>query len=134
MTSPQLIRLPTNSQLPEVLVELAIEQKWNSAICSGIGGVSDVKLAYYDLQKKEYLEFDVDGILELVSLNGNLTTLEEKPFWHLHAIVADNTGKTSGGHLMSCRVALTIELAVWPNDKIYTRKMEESTGLRLLND
>lgn len=134
MTSPELIRLPTNSQLPEVLVELAVSRRWSSAICSGIGGVSDVKLAYYDLLKKEYLKFDVDGIVELVSLNGNLTALDEKPFWHLHAIVSDKTGQTFGGHLMSCSVALTVELAVWQLEKTYARKLEESTGLRLLND
>ncbi|MBL0060355.1 MAG: DUF296 domain-containing protein [bacterium] len=134
MSVPGLFRLKTGSHLPEALVEMAIAHRWNSAICCGIGGISEVRLAYYDLQKREYLTFDVEGIVELVSLDGNLTKLDDKPFWHLHAIVADRTGCTHGGHLMSCKVALTVEFAVWPMEKMYTRTLEQSTGLRLLND
>ncbi len=134
MPAPELHRIKTSALLPEALVELAVAHKWNSAICSGIGGVSEVKLAYYDLPKREYLTFDIEGIVELVSLNGNLTELDGRPFWHFHAIVADKTGRTFGGHLMSCKVALTIEVAVWSMEKKYTRTLEESTGLRLLND
>ncbi len=134
MTSPELIRLETGVRIPDALVSLAKERKWLSAICTAIGGVADVDLAYYDLAKKEYQPFTVDGIVELVALNGNLTGPDDEPFWHLHAIVADSTGKTYGGHLLSCTVALTIELAVWPMDRVRTRTFEESTGLRLLSE
>ena len=134
MPAPELYRIKTGSLLPEALVELAVAHEWNSAICNGIGGVSEVKLAYYDLPKREYLSIAVEGIVELVSLHGNLTELDGRPFWHLHAIVADRTGRTFGGHLMSCKVALTVELSVWSMEKKYTRTLEESTGLRLLND
>jgi predicted DNA-binding protein with PD1-like motif len=134
MTSPELHRLPTGSRLPEAMLDLARSRKWPSAVCSGIGGVSEVELAYYDLEQKEYQTFKVDGIVELVSLSGNLTGPKDEPFWHLHAIVADRKGKTYGGHLMSCKVALTVELAVWPMDAYRTRKFDESMGLRLLSD
>lgn len=134
MPAPELFRLATGSQLPDALVELAATQNWISAVCSGIGGVSEVKLAYYDLPTQSYLAFDVDGIVELVSLTGNLTELDGKHFWHLHAVVADRNGRTYGGHLISCTVALTVEVAVWPMQKVYTRTLEASTGLRLLNN
>ena len=114
--------------------ELAVQRGWKSAVCSAIGGVSDVRLAYYDLEKKEYLPFEIEGIVELVSLSGNLTGQTGDPFWHLHAVVADRGGKTYGGHLMECKVALTVELAVWPMNELRTRTFDESLGLRLLSD
>ncbi len=132
-SSPELIRLKRGAEVPEVLVSLARERGWKSAVCSGIGGVSNVRLAYYDLEQKAYLPFSVDGIVELVSLNGNLTGPPGEPFWHLHAIVADRAGKTFGGHLQSCTVALTIELAVWTINEYRTRTFDEETGLRFLS-
>lgn len=130
----ELHRLPTGSHIPDALVELALARKWQSAVCSGIGGVSEVELAYYDIEKREYLTIKVNGIVELVSLSGNLTGAEGEPFWHLHAVVADRAGRTFGGHLLSCKVALTVELAVWPMDRQRLRNFDESLGLRLLSD
>lgn len=112
---------------------MANERGWKSAVCTGIGGISEVVLAYYDLEQKAYLSFSIDGIVELVSLSGNLTGPQGDPFWHLHAVVAERTGKTYGGHLQSCTVALTIELAVWTMDSYRLRTLDDETGLRFLS-
>lgn len=94
--------------------------------------MSDVELAYYDLSTRKYLPFPVDGIVELVSLQGNLSTVDGEPFWHLHAIIADREGRCFGGHLNTCVVALTLELAVWPMPESRSRAFDEDLGLRLL--
>ncbi|MBK6910021.1 MAG: DNA-binding protein [bacterium] len=129
-----LHRVPTGDTLPAALYQLCAQHGWPSAVCTGIGGVADVVLAYYDLTSREYQTFAVPGIVELVALNGNLTSRNGDPFWHLHAVVADATGRTWGGHLMSCTVALTIELAVWPIARVRTRTAHEPLGLYLLDD
>jgi len=128
----QLHRLPTGSRVPDTLVELALEHNWRSAVCTGIGGVTDVELAYFDLATKTYQPIHVPGIIELVSLNGNLTGRDGEPFWHLHAIVSDASGKCWAGHVNHFVVALTVELAVWPSDQTYLREFDETLGLRLL--
>lgn len=132
-TSSELFRLPIGACLPTHLVEVAVRRGWPSAVCCGIGGISDVVLAYYDIETREYLNFSVPGIVELVSLNGNLTERDGAPFWHLHACVADRTGRTWGGHLVSCTVALTLELAVWPMNSRHERHENNELGLKLLN-
>lgn len=134
MSEPLLIRIPTGVIIPDYLYELAARHRWQSAVCQGIGGVADVELAYYDLTKKDYLTFSVEGIVELVALSGNFTHYDAKPLWHLHAAVANSSGLVTGGHLVSCSVALTAELAVWPISKSYTRTFEANTGLRLLSE
>ncbi len=130
----QLVRLPTGARIPDVLREIALNRGWPAAVCTGIGGVSDVELAYYSLDTKSYCEFFVEGVVELVSLHGNLTGDIGDPFWHLHAIVADQSGRCFGGHLNSCKVALTVEIAVWPMLDYHLRTFDPELGLRLLRD
>lgn len=128
----ELIRLSQGTRIPDALVELARDRGWHSAVCNAIGGVSDVELAYYDLATKKYLSIAVEGIVELVSLQGNMTGPAREPFWHLHAIVADRTGRCFAGHLNHCSVALTVEFTVWPSSLIRLREFNEPLGLKLL--
>lgn len=133
MHEPLLTVFAKDTLIPDGLIDIARERKWESAVCSGIGGVCEVELAYFDRITKEYQSFWIPEIVELVSLNGNLTWLEDKPFWHLHALVADREGKTSGGHVLKCKVALTLELAIWPLSSRFERKHDEISGLNLIH-
>lgn len=128
-----LVRFDPGEKLPDALVELARRQGWTSGALAGIGGVRNVTLAYYDLQLRQYLKFPVDGIVELVSLMGNLSVVEGVPTWHLHATVADRTGTVKGGHLVSLDVAITCECWIRPGDLTVTRRLDERSGLNLLD-
>ncbi len=50
-----LVRFDPGETLPGALVELAQVQGWRSASISGLGAVSNVVLAYYDLPLRQYL-------------------------------------------------------------------------------
>src|SRR3989339_949918 len=104
-----IARFDRGEIIPDRLTEFAREQKWLSAYITGIGAVKDVTLACFDLEQKKYLEFQVDGVVELLALNGNLSILNDKPFWHLHAIVGDRQGNVRGGHVVHLEVAITLE-------------------------
>jgi uncharacterized protein len=128
-----LVRCEVGDVLPDALVDLAVSQNWNAASLVGIGAVKKVRLAYYDLQARRYLTFDVDGIVELVSLTGNLCRLDGKPIWHLHAAVADRNGTARGGHLMSLEVAITVECWITTSSLPVVRKADDYSGLNLLD-
>ncbi|MFZ5433112.1 MAG: PPC domain-containing DNA-binding protein [Calditrichota bacterium] len=128
-----LVRFEVGETLPDALVGMSGELGWTSGSLTGIGGVKDVVLAYYDLAAREYLKFPVAGIVELVSLAGNLALVEDKPFWHLHASVANVKGEVTAGHLVSLTVAITLECWIQPGIGIYNRKYDESCGLNLLS-
>ena len=120
-------------RLPEALVELAKQQGWASGSISGLGGVTNVQLAYFDVLRREYLPIAVDGIVELVSLTGNLSIVNDAPFWHLHAVVSDRDGHTTAGHLMSLEVAITLECWIDAAHEPITRRRDEQTGLNFLD-
>lgn len=128
-----LVRFEVGESLPAALTELAKERKWTSGSLSGIGGVHNVTLAYFDLADKRYLSFRVDGIVELVSLSGNLALVEEQPFWHLHATVADREGHVRAGHLVELEVAITVECWITPGQHAVHRRRDDYSGLNLLD-
>jgi predicted DNA-binding protein with PD1-like motif len=125
-----LVRFDRGDIIPDKLVELAAAQDWTSGYLTGIGGVKNVTLAYFDLEQKKYLEFQADGVVELLSLQGNLSLLNNRPFWHLHAIVGDRYGNMRGGHLVRMEVAITLECWI---RKVPLRVLREPDPVTNLN-
>ena len=119
--------------LPDALVELARSKGWRSGSVQGLGGVTDIKLAYFDLERREYLPILVDGIVELISLTGNLAVVNNEPFWHLHAAVSDRDGRVTAGHLVSLTVAITLECWIEAGKEPVVRSQDHATGLNLLD-
>jgi uncharacterized protein len=128
-----LVRFDPGETLPDALVALAQTQGWRAASLQGLGAVRDVTLAYYDLALRQYLKITVDGIVELVSLVGNLAYVNGAPIWHLHAAVAARAGALKGGHVVTFEVAITLECWIQPADHTVTRRLDERSGLNLLD-
>jgi hypothetical protein len=128
-----LVRFEVGEVLPDALVTLARDQTWKSGSVVGLGGVKNVVLGYFDLEVRQYLRLPVDGIVELVSLLGNLSQVDGAPFWHLHASVANRDGCVTGGHLFCLEVAITIECWVRASNVPIERTHDDHFGLKLLN-
>ncbi|KKS99422.1 MAG: hypothetical protein UV76_C0020G0001, partial [Candidatus Nomurabacteria bacterium GW2011_GWA2_43_15] len=73
--------------------------------------------------KGEYLPKRFSGKnYEIVSLNGNISLVEDKPFVHLHIMLGDSDYRTFGGHLGSAVVDITCEIAINMSDSVINRK------------
>jgi uncharacterized protein len=128
-----LVRFEVGEKLPDALNQLAKLRGWASASITGLGAVKDVVLGYYDLPERKYINHPVDGVVELVSMVGNLSLLDGGPLWHCHISVADRNGNLKGGHLMGLEVAVTVECWINTSPRVVTRKRDEYTGLNLLD-
>ncbi len=128
-----LVRLDRGESYPDSLVELARQLEWKSGSISAIGGVESVELAYYDLAERLYLSIPVSGMVELVSMTGNLSTLDESPLWHCHAVVGNRDGSLRGGHLSRFIVALTVECWIEAGLDVAKRELDDDLGLNLLS-
>jgi predicted DNA-binding protein with PD1-like motif len=83
-----------------------------AARLTGIGGLSQARLGYFDREKRRYEPIDVDEQVELLALTGDLAMKEDAPLLHAHALVGHRGGAVTGGHLISGRVWPTLELFV----------------------
>lgn len=105
----------------------------NSAWITGIGALSEARLALYDLETKEYHHKDLAGPLELINLNGNVGKYKNEIALHLHVTLSDKNMKAFGGHLLMAKVAATCEIKISPLATPILRKHDSEIGLNLID-
>lgn len=127
--------LRRGDELMSALKMYAKENNFPSAwLQAGLGGAESVVLSFYDLDTKEYKDRTFNEPLEIVSLQGNLSFVDEEPFWHIHGIFGTHDYQTLSGHVKKLTIALTGELLITPLETPLIRKYDEVTGLKLLDD
>lgn len=128
-----LLVFSNGDNLPEGIVSFATEHHIQAAQLNAIGGLSEITLAYFDWNTKEYSPIPVLEQVELVSLNGNLGMHEGKPKLHAHVVIGKSDGSAWAGHLLNATVRPTVELflAQWPVE--LHRVKDEESGLPLLD-
>ncbi len=128
-----LIRLFKDEDLITKLEEFASTENLKGGMLKGIGALKDVELGFYHLNEKHYDRKTFNDEYELLSLDGNLSFLNGKPFFHIHTVLGCADFSCVGGHLFSAKVAVTTELYFLPLDIKVEREMDEEIGLNLLN-
>jgi uncharacterized protein len=128
-----LVRADHDSDLIEFITEWAKKQTVAVASFTAIGALKNAKLGFYDQQKHEYIQEELSEPQELASCIGNISTKEDQPFVHAHAVLADRNGNTKAGHLLAGKVfAAEIYVTELLGEKIVRRK-DDVTGLALWN-
>ncbi len=101
------------------------------AVFTVVGAVKQARLAYYDQAEREYQKIKLDRPMEIASCFGNLSFKDDKPFVHVHAVLADAAGKIYAGHLLRATVfAAELHLQELLGKKL-EREYEQTTGLAL---
>jgi len=127
------LRIDKDEDLFESLLKWAEEKKLKSGHLSGIGALKDVELGFYHLDKKEYERKVFPKEAELLSLEGNLSFLDNKPFFHIHTVLGDEQFRAFGGHLFSAKVAVTCEINFREFDEQVIRTMNDEVALNTIS-
>ena len=126
-----LVVLDKGDEVIASLTGLVQQEKLEGGFIRGIGGVSNVTLGFFDLEKKEYSKKQFPGFYELASLVGDISLVDEKPFCHLHAVISDPQMNTFAGHLFFAEISITGEIAITPFNKTQ-RLFNKDLGLNLI--
>ena len=94
-----IVKLEKDTDLLDSLTNYAKENNIQAAEINFIGAVQSAKVLYFNQEKKKYDEHIMDQPYEVLSGIGNISFLDDKPFVHVHVVLADSTGKAYGGHL-----------------------------------
>ncbi|OHO42012.1 hypothetical protein HMPREF2586_07415 [Staphylococcus sp. HMSC034G07] len=125
--------LEQGEDIIEAVTDLASEQNGKFGTVSGIGACDDVELNFYNLETKTYEKKEIKEPLELISLLGNISHIDEKPFAHLHATFGTNQYETLSGHLTKAVVSATAEIVITMTNLDINRKHNADIGLNLLD-
>ncbi len=99
---------------------------------SGIGAVDKVTIGLFDSKSKEYISTSLEGDYEVTSLTGNISSMNEEPYLHMHINLSDHKFRTFGGHLNYARVSATCEVVIEVIDGELSRFKDDETELNLL--
>jgi predicted DNA-binding protein with PD1-like motif len=94
-----MVRLPFGCDLLAELSSFCEQQNIRLGRISGIGAVRRATIAYYDQAARRYGERHFTEPMELLSLVGNISLKDAKPFVHAHIILGTHEGRAIGGHL-----------------------------------
>ena len=126
-----LVRLEPDQEIVAAITRFADDRRIDSGVVSGLGTVHHAVLGYYDRAANEYLRRTIEEDCEIVSLVGNISVKEGKPFAHVHATLGTRNFQALAGHLFEGRVAATCELVVRALPGTVLRKQETASGLWL---
>lgn len=127
-----IFHIPTGANLHESLTNFVVDEDVKVGRISAIGATTHAVVGYYDQQLREYQKLEFAGGMEILSLNGNISLRDGKPFVHVHILLSDREGRTFGGHLMPGTKVFACEVFVEEYEgNPLERKWDETTGLFL---
>ena len=145
------IRMDRGDEIIGNILEICRKESIPSAIYSGIGGCSNAELQVFIPESGSFETETIEGMLELVSLNGNVVSGDDAQLYHhTHALFSFKGGNRdvdnivgghqdgqhgmAGGHLKSTTVLYTAEIELRPTiGGSIGRKFDPETGTGFWN-
>jgi len=127
-----ILVLSKGEEVVSKIISYCKRRNLKSAWINGIGAISEVELALYDLSSKKYHNKKLSEPLELLSLTGNVAMLKGEQVAHLHIILSNNHMFAFGGHLVSACVSATCEIRLEEIDIPLERRHSDEIGLNLI--
>ena len=112
------VRMDKGDEIISGLLDICSKEGIKSTIFSGIGGCSEAEIQTFISKTGSFETRTLAGMLELVSLTGNITTDDAgNRYHHTHAVSSyKDKGEhcIAGGHLKSVTVLYTAEIEIRP--------------------
>ena len=116
-----LIRIDKGEEILDTILKICTVEKIYGAVFSGIGACSKAVVSSYIPEMNDFTNHEADGLLELISLSGNISQEYNAPFEHTHALFSyleDGEQKVLAGHLKLALVSYTAEILLIVTDTI----------------
>ncbi|MBI2655066.1 DNA-binding protein [Candidatus Woesearchaeota archaeon] len=127
-----VIRLDKGEKILESIKSFCAKNGIKCGHFNGIGAADEAEFGFYIESKKKYNFELFRQPLEIVSLNGNITTLNREIHVHCHAVFGDANMEAIAGHLKEATVSFTCEIFLVRLDSEVGRKYNDKTGLNLM--
>jgi predicted DNA-binding protein with PD1-like motif len=127
--SSYIVRLDAGERIVETLRALCERDAIGGGYFHGLGAVGEAEIGHFDPGANDYGWMKLSGPYEIVSLYGNITTVDGKPFLHAHIALGDNAFTVRGGHLKEAVVSVTCEVTLTRFRDDIGRKRDARSGL-----
>ncbi|MDG7006955.1 MAG: DUF296 domain-containing protein [Nitrososphaerota archaeon] len=128
----KIYSLEAGSKVPDDIVAIAAREKIRTARVEAIGGVKELRLAYFNHEAKKYEEHDYREFLEVTSILGNVTLKDGRLFLHIHGTFGRRDLSVLAGHVVQATVFPLLEVVVTPTKNRAKRKFDDELGLYVI--
>lgn len=130
------LRVDKGENVTEAIKEVCKKEGICGGYFQGIGACSTATLSTYIPEQNDFIDHEISGMLEMVSLMGNITMdCDNQPFLHSHAVFSclkQAGGITvTAGHLKEARIGYTGEIIITPAGDTAGRQFDENTGIEV---
>ena len=127
------IRMDKGDEIIGSIVDICKKEHILSAVFSGIGGCGEAQVQTFLPASGTFETQTLKGMLELISLTGNIITDDNKELYHhTHALFSYKDGerhRVVAGHVKSITVLYTAEIELRPVvGGVISRKTDSTTG------
>jgi uncharacterized protein len=127
------LRLEEGEAIMPALEAFARENHISAAQLTAIGAFRTAIMGFYDIAAKDYVRIEAHEQVEVLVLAGNIAVHLEEPKVHAHVVLGRRNGTTLGGHLLEAIVDTTLEVMLIESPGHLRRRMDDTTGLPLLD-
>jgi uncharacterized protein len=107
------VRFGTGDEILSGLYDFVAKNKIATGHITGIGGLAPgALLGWGDPEVGAFKRIEVKDKTEIVSLIGDISSPNGKPYVHVHMVVGSADGSTKAGHLLEAHIAPVGELTV----------------------
>ena len=127
------VRLDRGDEIISSILDVCRSEHIGSAIYTGIGGCGEAQIQTYLPETNEFEMQTLAGMLELVSLTGNVISDDAGELYHhTHALLSYKEGeehRVAAGHVRSITVSYTAEIDLRPVvGGVIMRQYDPETG------
>ena len=126
-----MLRIDCGEEILQSLKQMCEQEGIRLAQVSAIGAVDHAIVGVFDLLEKRYHQEETNEFMEIASLSGSVTGMNDQPYIHLHVTMADQKNLLHGGHAIELRVGATCEMFVRVLDGQVIREKNEELGINL---
>ena len=128
-----IVRIDKGEEIVKSLTKVCQDNNITLGSISGIGATNKVTIGLFDVATKKYHSKELIGNYEIAPLSGNISTMDNKIYLHLHINLCDSNHNSFGGHLNSAIVSATCECIIDIIDDKIDRKLDKDIGLNLMD-
>jgi predicted DNA-binding protein with PD1-like motif len=127
-----VVVLGPGEEIVSSLLEVAKAHGITGGNLTGLGSTSEVELAFFDPEKKEYVPRIFREPMEIGSIVGNFSRMDDEHHVHVHATVAGPELLAFTGHLHHAVVGVGCEIYIRKLHAGVTRVKDPESGFSAL--
>jgi predicted DNA-binding protein with PD1-like motif len=126
------VRIDSGEEIVETLKQVCKKLDITAGTITGIGATDKAIIGLFDVKTKKYHSTELVDDHEIAPVYGNISTMNNEVYLHLHVNLFNTEHKSFGGHLTSAVVSATFEAVVDIINGKIEREFDATIGLNIL--